>query len=401
MNITEQPIFKRKLFWAAIFILAVACIFIVYLCSRPVVWEPEGLQDASSIRASITGNINGRDYLFAAVAYYPPDDSDVFLRYIARDLLILDIENPQKPKRVAVLSGDDYTDINGLYLKDNCIFATDSNGLRIIDVADPSNPREIKKYEDIHAYDIAIYEQTAYINQWNHQLIIADITNPEDLKIISEYPLGFRSPDNLMLSGSKLLCMGDDGIHIIDISNPALIKELSVIQDSAYQDYLPQLEQGPYVRTLSPEEAELTMHQFRYYTVDGNTVYVTAGLGGIKIFDISDPAHPLQIAACKIDNNIICNHLLAAGELVYVQGNIQNTSGNKLFVIDVNDPQNPKMLKHISLPAYHSPFLMHTAHSSYNHLTQVGDYIYTWSDKSFKYSDNVIRARPILVIFGT
>jgi hypothetical protein len=99
-----------------------------------------------------------------------------------RDLLILDIENPQKPKRVAVLSGDDYTDINGLYLKDNCIFATDSNGLRIIDVADPSNPREIKKYEDIHAYDIAIYEQTAYINQWNHQLIIADITNRKTLK---------------------------------------------------------------------------------------------------------------------------------------------------------------------------------------------------------------------------
>jgi hypothetical protein len=398
MNIMKQPIFKRKLFWVAIFILAVACVFIVYLCTRTAVWEPEGLEDASGIRASITGEIDGRDYLFASVSYYPPDDSDEHIGYMARDLLILDIENPQKPKQVAVLSGDDYTNINGLFLKDNYIFATDSHGLRIIDVADPSNPREIKIYEDIHAYDIVISEQTAFINQWNSQLIVADITNPEDLKIISEYQLGFRSPNYLMLSDSKLLCMGDDGIHIIDVSNPASIKELSVIQDTAYQ---PQLGQGPDVQILSPEEAELMRHQFRYYSVDGNTVYVASGLDGIKIFDISEPAHPRQIATCKIDDNIICNHLLAVGELVYVQGNIQNTSGNKLFVIDVNDPQNPKILKRISLPAYHSPFLMHAAHSSYSHLAEVGDYIYSWSDKSFKYSDNVIRARPILVIFST
>jgi hypothetical protein len=396
MNIMKQPIFKRKLFWVAIFILAVACVFIVYLCTRTAVWEPEGLEDASGIRASITGEIDGRDYLFASVSYYPPDDSDEHIGYMARDLLILDIENPQKPKQVAVLSGETYTNINGLFLKDNYIFATDSNGLRIIDVADPSNPREIKIYEDIHAYDIVISEQTAFINQWNSQLIVADITNPEDLKIISEYQLGFRSPNYLMLSDSKLLCMGDAGIHIIDVSNPASIKELSVIQDTAYQ---PQLGQGPDVQILSPEEAELMRHQFRYYSVDGNTVYVASGLDGIKIFDISEPAHPRQIATCKIDDNIICNRLLVTGELVYVLGNIQDTYGNKLFVIDVNDLQNPKMLKHISLPSYSSLFLGYATHSSYSHLTEAGDYIYTWSDKSFKYSAKVIRAKPILVIF--
>jgi hypothetical protein len=114
MNITEQPIFKRKLFWVVIFILAAACVFIVYLCTKPIVWEPEGLQDASGIRASITGKIDDCDYLFAAVRYYPQDDSDEYIGYIARDLLILDIENPQKPKQVAVLSGDKYTNINGL-----------------------------------------------------------------------------------------------------------------------------------------------------------------------------------------------------------------------------------------------------------------------------------------------
>ena len=401
MNITKQPVFKRKLFWVAIFILAAACIFIVYLCSRPAVWEPEGLNDASHITASITGKIDNRDYLFAAVAYYPSNDSDEYYGYMARDLLILDIENPQEPKQVAVFNGDGYININGLYLKDSFIFATDSNGLRIIDVADPSNPREVKIYEDINAYDIVISGQTAFINQWNNQLIIADITNPEDLKIINEFQPDFRSPDDLIVTGSKLLSMGNDGIHIIDISNPASIKELGVIQDPAYQDYQPQLEQGPYIRTLSPEEADLTMHKFRYYSVDGNKVYVASGLDGIKIFDISDPSNPRQISTCKIGDNIICNHLLVTGELVYVLGNIQDTNGNKLFVIDVNDPQNPKMLEHISLPSYHSPFLLHAAHSSYNHLTQVEDYIYAWSKKSFKYSDKVIRAKPILVIFGT
>ncbi len=376
--------------------MAAACVFIVYLSIRPIAWEPEGLQDASGIRASITGEIDGRDYLFAAVRYYPQDDADDYIGYMARDLLILDIENPQKPKQVAVLNGDGYTDINGLYLKDNYIFATDSNGLRVIDVADPSNPREVKKYEDIHAYDIIICEQTAYINQWNHQLIVADITNPEDLKIISEFQPDFRSPDDLMLSGSKLLSMGNDGIHIMDVSDPASIKELGVIPDVAYQ---PQLVQGPDVKILTSEESELMRHQFRYYSVDGNTVYVASGLDGIKIFDISEPDNPLQIATCKMDDNIICNRLLVTGELVYVLGNIEDTDGNKLFVIDVSDPQNPKILKHISLPSYQSLFLMQTAHSSYSQLTEVGDCIYAWSDKSFKYSDNVIRVKPILVIF--
>jgi hypothetical protein len=199
-----------------------------------------------------------------------------------------------------------------------------------------------------------------------------------------------------MLSGSKLFCMGDDGIHIIDISNTALTQELSIIQDVAYQ---PQLVQGTDVKILSPEEAELMRYQFRYYSVDGNTVYVASGLSGIKIFDISDPTNSQQIAACKIDDNLICNRLLVSGELVYVLGNIQDTDGNKLFIIDVSDPQNPKILKHISLPSYQSLFLGHATHSSYNHLTEVGDYIYAWSDKSFKYSDKVIRAKPILVIF--
>lgn len=389
MNITKLSIFKRKLFWVAIFILAVACVFIVYLCSRPAVWEPEGLNNASHVMASITGKIDDRDYLFAAVAYYPSNDSDEYFGYMARDLLILDIGNPQKPKQVAVLNGDGYININGLYLKDNYIFATDSNGLRIIDVADPSNPREIKIYEDIHAYDIVIFEQTAFINQWNNQLIIADITNPEDLKIINVFQPDFRTPDDLILTGSKLLSMGNDGIYIIDISNPALIKELGVIQDPAYQDYQPQLEQGPYIRTLSPEEADLTMHQFRYYSVDGNTVYVASGLDGIKIFDISDPSHPQQISTCKIDDNLICDRLLVSSELVYVLGKNKDTDGHKLFVIDVSDPQNPLILKRIGLPY------------SCSYLTEAGDYIYAWGDKHYKYSAKETRAKPVLVIIDT
>jgi hypothetical protein len=82
---------KNYLLLFIVLIFAVIFLMVVSACSTSGITggQTEGSSIAFAIGPVIVGNINSQDYLLAAVSFDSP--------YIAPDILILDLKNPEKP----------------------------------------------------------------------------------------------------------------------------------------------------------------------------------------------------------------------------------------------------------------------------------------------------------------
>ncbi|MDD5626664.1 MAG: metallophosphoesterase [Patescibacteria group bacterium] len=92
-------------------------------------------------------------------------------------LLIIDIANPKKPWIVSVCRIS--CSISGIYLSGDYIYLADSRlGLRIIDVSDPSSPKEVGFYSTSSANDVRVEGSYAYVADWRAGFKILDVANP-------------------------------------------------------------------------------------------------------------------------------------------------------------------------------------------------------------------------------
>ncbi|MCI0541689.1 MAG: hypothetical protein L0Z50_41355, partial [Verrucomicrobiales bacterium] len=79
--------------------------------------------------------------------------------------------------------------------------------------------------------------------------------------------------------------------------------------------------------------------------VSGQRAYVAASVGGVMIFDVSDPAMPRRIGSINLKAPVEdVRDLRVVGNLAYVAN---WTAG--LFIVDVTDPSSPVELGHIGI----------------------------------------------------
>ncbi len=78
----------------------------------------------------------------------------------------------------------------------------------------------------------------------------------------------------------------------------------------------------------------------------GDYVYVTFGAGKVRIVDVSDPSAPEEVA--EVDPGGFAIALTLEGDYLYVTKSDVDTQLLQLVVVDVSEPDNPKMIDSIA-----------------------------------------------------
>ncbi len=208
--------------------------------------------------------------------------------------------------------------------------AAKSGGLRIVDISNPASPSEVGRYQDYIALvsDVTVVGDPtvgsgpvyAYLaTSVNFGLLVLDVSDPALPAVLADEVPG--STEGIAVAGDRLFAAdGFGGLHIADISNPALPVEI-----------------GTY-RTLGNATAVV---------VSENTAYVTDGLRDLWLMDVSNPALPVLAGLYSAPGTI--EEVTIAGTTAYIAA---ETAG--LLVLDVSDPDNPTQIG-----AYDTPGLAH------------------------------------------
>lgn len=257
--------------------------------------------------------------------------------YILTDnlVLIVDISRPAAPYLAGQFKiGDTYT-YTDLDADGERFFLNYAGGFSILDASNPNLVKLISTLPLPATYIpevFKVYGKRAFavLNSYiNAQLIIVDVSNPSRPTIIGQ-PLDLHATQviftGLVVSGDLVAIAKDDNfeydyprIDSINISDPDHMYLTSEIS-------LGPLDRNPMV------------------AIQGHYLYGATRNGQISIFDITDPASPLESGYIQTKTR----SMMVSGSQVYVA-----SGGDGFAIYDIGDPANP--IQRGTLPAIGLP----------------------------------------------
>jgi len=144
-------------------------------------------------------------------------------------LRVVDISDPSNPQEVGHFDPAGSTAGNGVGFSAPYAYLADGLGLLILDVTDPSAPSEAGFYNSIgFAVKVQISGSYAYVAGREGGLNIADVSEPADPQHVSNYfKAGSVHVRDVFVSGSyAYVAMQGDGLRVVDVSDPANPQEV-------------------------------------------------------------------------------------------------------------------------------------------------------------------------------
>ncbi len=188
----------------------------------------------------IGDNIGGLEIINASDPYNPTKIGQFNGQYLndftirgdlvyASDFLIglrvIDISNLTHPTEIGRF--DDLTRTQPIILHNNLVYVSDTNGMKILNVTDPSNITELAQY-DYKVSDIQFVGNLAYMacsGHWTEPegngFKIFNITNPLNLVELGSFHDGGHPIDVEIIGDIAILSDMDEGIEVINVSNPS------------------------------------------------------------------------------------------------------------------------------------------------------------------------------------
>jgi len=258
---------------------------------------------------------------------YPYRISGDYLYFINQEnaisyyLKVYNISNMQNPQFIGLLSLN--ADVGSQYYQfdivNNYIYLALYNSFKIVNVTYPVSPQIASSTTTTRCTDVKIAGNYAYINEDMH-LHVVDIQNPVSPFIISSY-------DSLWIESNSRIAVSQDyayfssgyelqiGLNVINIANPNNIYKTG----SCYQ-------KGEIVDV----------------EVEGNRAYVLDYGVGLHMFDVQNPANPVELGCYNTDEYV--KYISVSGN--YALLTIHNYVGNyehwsTLRLIDISNPTNP------------------------------------------------------------
>ncbi len=193
-------------------------------------------------------------------------------------------------------------------------FLGDTQGLRVLDIADPTNPSELGFLQTNGAIlDVEIMGTTAYLASYANRLYIVDISNPHNPQALGSLAMPDAVDDVAVQGGYAYVACWSGGLRVVDVSDPVHPKEV--------------------VSFSLPGNTGLA----KGVAVAGNYAYVLysdidAHESGIWVFDIVSPANvqlvdDLGIPGADFQDLVINGDILYAAE-----------SSTGMRAIDINVP---------------------------------------------------------------
>ncbi len=263
-----------------------------------------------------------------------------------KGLQIIDMSNPSAPTEIGAI---ETPNVREVAVAEGKAYMASSKGLEIIDVANSASPFRISSMNTPgDAEGVTVVGDTAYVVDWE-SLQIVSVSDPENPVAIGsvDIPPGARS---VTVSENKAYVAGGlNGLHIIDMSNPANPKKIASVE----------------TESLGITEV----------AVIGDTVYAADKNKGIKLINVSDPSSPEVICwedgtICSVDTSTgLANGIEVSGDKAYVP---HGSAG--LEVIDVANPSKPEVFGFVDTPGIA------------NSIEVRGDAAYIVSQMGYEYS---------------
>ncbi len=244
-------------------------------------------------------------------------------------LIILDIQNPEKPDKVGELEVG--TPIFGLSKKNNHVFlAASDKGLIVVDVTDPTDPRIVGEYSSRGTMaGVEVVDDVCYTFYDEIGMEIVDISDPANPQKIGSYQVGGRA----ISIHENIAYVSDpaNGLTVLDISNPKEIKKLSIVENSVGAAGI---------------------------SINNNYLFLGSYDNWVRLYNISEPQSPKFITCYTYPNEV--SGLVATDQYL-----ITNFKG--ITIEDITDVRNP-----IFITEYHLRGVKGGVHA----IVLRGNYIY-------------------------
>ena len=198
-----------------------------------------------------------------------------------------------------------------VFVKNNYVYvANKSEGLKIFDVSDPSNPFETGRFNTTEGFALAVFVSGnyAYLANGVGGLLILDVSNPYHPDTLVRFNTSGQSKDVFVSGDYAYVADDNNGLQIIDISDPAHPGSVASYRTNGSAN-------GIYV--------------------SGNYAYI-ANWTGLQIVDISDPHHPDSVGFSDRPASAI--QVFVSGNYAYVASQYEG-----LYIFDISNPAHPIM----------------------------------------------------------
>lgn len=259
------------------------------------------------------------------------------------------------------------------------LYALESNGLSIYNIDDPKHPKKLGHVGGMgNVRQLRVRGHTAFLTSRQCGLWAVDVSDETQPQIISnfdavEMSTGLDVAGDIAFIGNRVY-----GIQCVDVSDPAHMRHISSYptdesQSVSYANGW--LFSGDWaggevtvidVSNLSAPEARARLHLDGYgdgLAIRGNTLFASTGQHkksgpeedrhgaghGLDIFDISDPLKPVKLSRVSFPRYYLAPCDYWAPRL---SGNycFASDTTNGLFLLDIADLKNPKILGNLILP---------------------------------------------------
>jgi hypothetical protein len=240
---------------------------------------------------------------------------------------------------------------NGTAIVGTTLFVADgASGLGIYNVANPAAPTLIGSYATgSFCTFVQVRDNLAYL-AGNFGLTILDVTNPAAPVLRSTTSVGDTTYE-MSFVGSDLYLAGLTGARRFDITDPAAPVVLAQFSPAnsfsiaveGTAAFLAERFTGLRVLTASDLEALFLVPTAGFSNklhLQGSLLHVVDLGGGVRVWDVSDPAHPTFVSDTATPAN--SQDLALSGDLSFVVNS--NNAGDGMWVLDNTYPTQPEVL---------------------------------------------------------
>jgi uncharacterized membrane protein len=270
-----------------------------------------------------------------------------------------------------VATADD--ELSTVLYTNNLAYVVGANGISIIDVSKPASPMLVKTFAQSvvvqGGYNIAqivghdlLVATNVTLNSSGFNFIVYDLTDPMNPMLVSNTEIPYRFLTDMYVLGNVALFpiqefdffpggqenyFGQSGnIVVVDISNLSAPKVLGEVFASGDPN------------AAHPEGTAVIVNSSLAYAVSSTETGgdTSTGVGNVRLFNISNPAAPTLAGNLNIPNTETLTNIALAGNRALVVGSSQGllqpfnsktaglTGNVTLTVLDITDPNNPKVL---------------------------------------------------------
>jgi hypothetical protein len=240
-------------------------------------------------------------------------------------------------------------------------------GLRIIDISDLENPREVSTFEiGGYAWDVEVADGIAYLAAGLMGLRIIDVSDPHDPTELGAVP---GASAWVEINGGLVYLIANDRLNVIDVTapkRPVIVGSIFIGDargDFAVANgfaYIPRNIFAPNLWLINVSDPSnpvfsglvpVGSSQQAINTIEarGRLLYVGSNgdfLGDaptIRVMDVSIPTSPVEIGA--VDTQSSAQRMALAGDILYFAG-----EAGGMGVINVSDPMSPKQVGALDTP---------------------------------------------------